>query len=696
MKLLPSILVCGFVIGVFATARAASDRPNIIVILADDMGWSDISCYGSEIPTPNLDALAKNGLRFTQFYNTGRCCPTRASLLTGLYPHQAGVGHMTEEHTGPDGKVLPGYSGRLNDQCVTMAEVLKGAGYFTAMAGKWHVGQNLGVTPTGRGFDRALHAPAGGFYFHDSPRTALFLNGKSVGRNDDPLPKEWYATDLWSDYGLKFIDEARAAKKPFFLYMAENAPHFPLQAPAETIAKWRGKFAAGWDRLREERYKRQVEMGLIDKAWPMSPRAEGVPAWDSLTSEQKDRYEHMMAIYAAVLERMDTAIGRVVAGLKERGELDNTLILFMSDNGGNAESGVPGRLQGANPGDAKSDVFVGECWAGLNNTPFVRYKHFTDEGGISTPLIAHWPKKIGAERVGQLEKQPAHLIDIMATVVDVGGATYPKEVNGKAIKPFEGVSLQPAFNAKSIERKQPIFWEHEGNRAIRDGDWKLVALEDKPWRLYNLKDDRTEQKDLAKDQPDRVAAMEKQWNEWAARANVLPLGGWKAGPAKNAKKAGKGSKRNSFALSAGDHLDNTDAPAVANRGFAISAKFDSNRPNGVLLAQGGVARGYALYLKDGKLTFMVRRSATDVATVATPEAVTGKHQVLARLEPDGRMTLSLDGKEVANSKAEGPLPSMPLDGLDVGADQGGLVGPYGETNEFSGTLEAVTVELTAK
>ena len=261
------------------TAGAAS-KPNIIVILVDDMGFADIGCYGSEIPTPNLDKLAANGLRFTQFYNTARCCPTRASLLTGLYSHQAGVGHMTDD------KGVPGYQGRLNDRCVTIAEVLRGAGYFTIMTGKWHVGQNFGVVPWERGFDRSLNAAAGGFYFPDSPRTELFLNGVNVGRGGGGVPDKWYSTDLWTDFGIKFIDEALAAKKPFFLYLAHNAPHFPLQAPPEDIAKFRGKYMIGWDKLREQRHARQKELGLVDPAWPLSPRPPEVKAWDQLTAQQ--------------------------------------------------------------------------------------------------------------------------------------------------------------------------------------------------------------------------------------------------------------------------------------------------------------------------------------------------------------------------------------------------------------------------
>jgi arylsulfatase len=487
-------------------------KPNIVVILVDDMGFADLGCYGSEIPTPNLDALAANGLRFTQFYNTARCCPTRASLLTGLYPHQAGVGHMTED------KGEPGYQGRLNDRCVTIAEVLRPAGYFTIMSGKWHVGQNFGVAPWNRGFERSLNGAAGGFYYPDSPRTEVFLNGESVGRRGGKLPDEWYSTDLWTDFGIKFIDEALAAKKPFYLHLCHNAPHFPLQAPQDEIAKFRGKYKMGWDKLRLQRHAKQIGMGLMDKAWPLPPRPEQVKAWDALTPEKQEHFDHIMAIYAAVVSHMDAAVGRFVAALKQRGILDNTLIMFMSDNGANAESGPDGKLNGNPPGSAKSDVFEGQSWATLSNTPLRRYKHFNHEGGISTPLIVHWPAQI--KTPGEFRQQPGHLVDIMATCVDIGGAKYPAEFNGKTIQPMEGRSLVPAFANQPIER-EALYWEHEGNAAIRVGDMKLVRLgTNGPWELYDLKVDRTEQHDLAAAKPDLAKELAAKWDAWAERCNV--------------------------------------------------------------------------------------------------------------------------------------------------------------------------------
>jgi arylsulfatase len=508
-------------------SAAAAQRPNIVVILVDDMGFSDLGCYGSEIPTPNLDRLAAGGLRCTQFYNTARCCPTRASLLTGLYSHQTGVGHMTED------KGVPGYRGRLNNRCVTIAEVLKAAGYFTAMSGKWHVGQNHGVVPWQRGFDRSLNAAGGGFYFPDSPRTELYLNGENIGLRGGKVPDQWYSTDLWTDFGIKFIDEALAEKKPFFLYLAHNAPHFPLQAPPEDIARFRGKYQVGWDKLREQRQARQIEMGIVEKKWPLSPLPPEVKPWDSLTAAERDHFDHIMAIYAAVVNHMDASVGRLVAGLRDRGVLENTLILFLSDNGGNAESGPAGRLNGNPPGSAQSNVFCGQSWATLENTPLRRYKHFNHEGGIATPLIMHWPARITAR--GELRHQPGHLIDIMATCVDVTGAKYPAEFNGQPIQPMEGRSLVPTFDNRPIQR-DAIYWEHEGNAAIRVGDWKLVRLgRGGPWELYDLKADRTELHDLAAQKPELTKQLAAQWEAWAERAGVKPYPPAAAKKAVNAK-----------------------------------------------------------------------------------------------------------------------------------------------------------------
>jgi len=519
-------------------------KPNIIVILVDDMGFADIGCYGSEIPTPNLDALAANGVRFTQFYNTARCCPTRAALLTGLYSHQTGVGHMMED------KGVPGYQGHLNDSCVTIAEVLKPAGYFTAMSGKWHVGQHAGVAPWTRGFDRSLNAAAGGFYFPTHPRAELFLNGEKIANDDKRLPHDWYSTDLWTTFGLKFIDEALAEKKPFYLHLCHNAPHFSLQAPAEDIAKFRGKYKAGWGAIRDARYARQKELGIIDKAWDNSPRPEDVKVWADVSAEEQDRFDNIMAVYAAVVNHMDKAVGDLVAGLKQRGVFDNTLILFMSDNGGNAESGPNGKTVG-DPSQGRSDWFCGESWAFVENTPFRRFKHFNHEGGIASPLIAHWPNGVNVNhhgtRTGNFSREapggplchePTHLIDVMSTCVAISGATYPKEFNGHAITPMEGRNLVRLFWGGKLER-DALFWEHEGNAAVRVGDSKLVRFgRNGAWELYDMKKDRTELHDLAATQPEKVKELAAKWETWAGRAHVTPYpGGEGVGKGKGKKKA---------------------------------------------------------------------------------------------------------------------------------------------------------------
>jgi len=524
------IVAFGALVSLISPASAA-EKPNIVVILVDDMGFSDIGPYGSEIPTPHLDALAEQGARFSQFYNTGRCCPTRATLLTGLYSHQAGMGWMTTDQK------QPGYTGHLNDSCVTLAEVLNGAGYLTAMTGKWHVGWKFGVTPKGRGFQRSLNLPAGGVYMgSDSAKCALHLNGEPIEPDDERLPENWYGTDLWTDYGIRFIDEAIAEEKPFFLYLAHVAPHFPLQADAESIARFRGQYMEGWDALSEKRLARQREIGLISADWQPEARPEQIAAWDSLSDEEKDRFDHIMAVYAAVMHRLDQSIGDLVAALKERDQFDNTLILFMSDNGGNAEAGPNGRTVG-DPTQADSNWFCGRSWAHLQNTPFREYKHYNHEGGIATPLIASWPAQI--QNTGEWITEPAHLIDIMATCVDIAGASYPKTFEGREITPMQGQSLLPLLKGSGEFAKRPLYWEHEGNAALRVGDRKLVRKGiNGPWELFDLAADRTEQNDLAEEHPEEVQGMVKQWRTWAQESQVLPRPqkGKKKGAGNQAKK----------------------------------------------------------------------------------------------------------------------------------------------------------------
>ena len=505
---------------ILATAAFAA-RPNIVVIMVDDMGFSDIGPYGSEIPTPNLDKLAAGGVKFSQFYNTGRCCPTRATLLTGLYSHQAGMGWMTTDQK------LDGYRGHLNNRCVTIAEVLGAAGYATIMTGKWHVGFSFGVTPWERGFGRSLNLPAGGLHFSDQTgpkgNAELYLNGKKVDRANPQFNPPWYGSDLWTEQGIKFIDESLAQQKPFFWYLAHIAPHFPCMAPESTIAKYRGKYMQGWDKMRVARYQRQIETGLIDKNWKLEPRPKEIPAWDSLSDEEQNRYDDMMAIYAAMIDEVDKNLGKLMSALRDRKQLDNTLILFLSDNGGNAETGIKGKYQGDHPGDQNSNVFIGRCWAHLNNTPFRKYKHYNHEGGIATPLIAHWPAGIKPRKSNDWITTPTHLIDLMATCVDLGEAKYPAEFRGQPILPMEGQSLKPLLTGEGEFAQRTLYWEHEGNAAMRIGDRKIVrqGLGGK-FELFDLSADRTEQHDLAKKHPAEVQKMVSQWRDWAKRANVIP------------------------------------------------------------------------------------------------------------------------------------------------------------------------------
>ncbi len=521
-------------------ASAEAPRPNILLIMVDDMGFSDLGCYGGEIHTPHVDALAAGGLQFVQFYNTSRCCPTRASLMTGLYPHQAGVGHMN----GDAGPKFPGYRGHLSDRAMTIAEVLGGAGYQTYMVGKWHLTDQ--TNPVKRGFSEFYGLIRGSSnFFREHPNYVRLPAGRP--RREYPAD-DFYSSDAFADYAVDFIEQAHGnAEKPWFLYLAFNAPHFPLQAPEEEVAKYKDRYTKGWDRLREERFARQQEMGLMPDDATLSPRgfipaepyneatgwANKVnPAWDSLPSDRRADLSRRMAVFAGMVDRMDQAVGRVVKELRDTNQFDNTLIFFLSDNGACAEWDPWGFDKRSGPnnvlhredeldqiGTADSYISYGSGWANASNTPWRLYKHYEHEGGIHTPLVVHWPG--GIQDRGARRSQPGHIIDIMATCIDVSGATFPKQHNELETLPPEGQSLVPAFADRPLKREY-IAWEHEGNRAIRVDDWKLVSLKGHPWELYNLKADLLESNDLAADEPQRVEALSAQWNEWAKRCHVLP------------------------------------------------------------------------------------------------------------------------------------------------------------------------------
>ena len=519
-------------------AAAGTPKPNVLVIMVDDMGYSYIRPYGGEIDTPHLDSLAQNGLRFTQFYNSARCCPTRASLLTGLHPHEVGIGHMTGEGAKLPNRP-PAYAGNINDSCVTLAQVAKSAGYATFMTGKWHLsGDDQADWPLQRGFDRYYGCLAGATHFFEPDDSRIMFDGN----RRDPAPKSttgrrFYTTDAFTDHAIRFIEDHKSGASkdsPFLLYLAYTAPHWPLHAHDEELKKYQDKYALGWDKLREQRYQRQLASGLIPKNWKLPPRDPEVPAWDSLDEKSRAESADRMAAYAAMIDRVDQKIGDLLATLKKHNAFDNTLILFLSDNGACAEVSLTGKGDPVKDRAPKTTLTIpsyGKAWANASATPYREYKHFAHEGGSNTNFIAHWPARINSGR--DWFREPAQLIDIMATVVDVTGAGYPKEFQGHRILPLDGVPLTPAFEGKSLGRKAPLFIEHEGNAFVRDGDWKLVGknvstaagLNVKRWELYHITADGTELNNLAGTHPGKVAELSAQWETWARRVGVFPKPG---------------------------------------------------------------------------------------------------------------------------------------------------------------------------
>lgn len=518
----------------------AGSRPNIILILVDDMGYSDIGCFGSEISTPNLDALAAKGMRMSQWYNNPRCCPSRASIMTGLYSHQVGFGMMADDGGHYP---FPQYAGDLSANCVTIPEALKKAGYNTAMSGKWHLAavENGAASkhnwPRQRGFDRYYGTIIGaGSYFN--PNYLVRDNDRiQVGKDED-----FYYTDAIAENAANFVTDMAKEDTPFFLYCAFTAPHWPMQAKEEWIAKYADRYNEGWDKLREERHARQISMGLLREEWKMTPRDPRVPAWED--AKDKAWESRRMAVYAAMIERMDVGVGHLVKALEAKGKADNTLIVFMSDNGGNAEELAPmhppnwkrpnyipyrthddkEEVQAGNrvslmPGPENTYQSIGIPWGNVANTPFHLYKHYTAEGGISSPFIAHWPRHITPEK--KVTEQFGHETDLMATFLEVAGASYPTSVAAGPVPPIVGQSLIPLMAAGKRDRK-PCFWEHEGNKAVRDGKWKLVARFPDEWELYDMEADRTELHDLSSQQPEHTKRMVAMYDDWAKRIGVQP------------------------------------------------------------------------------------------------------------------------------------------------------------------------------
>lgn len=477
-----------------ANVASGAQRPNIVLIMCDDMGFSDIGCYGGEIETPNLDRLAKDGMRFRTFYNNAKCEHTRASLLTGRWWHQVGA------------------SATIHYSAPTFGERMRAAGYRTLMTGKWHAGQ----TPYQRGFDRYYGLTDGCCNFWNPGQAR---NGgpeparKRLRRwaNDDqqwtpftPESKDFYTTDAFTDYAIDYLDQYKDETNPFLLYVAYTAPHYPLHASEQDVAKYRGKYKTiGWDTLRDQRFAKQQKLGVLPTAAKLSPRAEDTSSWDSVPERDRDLWDLKMATYAAMIDRMDRNIGRILQNLETTGKSDNTVIFFLSDNGACADSKDKSTVQGAMPWESTSYLKQGRHWANASNTPYRKYKTTDYEGGTCTPMIAYWP---GTIQPDSRTDHVGHLIDFMPTMLDLAGTEQPAELPGH--------SLLPILKGETVERPWPIYWQFNKAKAIRDRDWKLVKFGEGDWELYNLQQDPTELNDLARIDRDRVNRMSGQWQAW--------------------------------------------------------------------------------------------------------------------------------------------------------------------------------------
>ncbi len=499
------LILIAFIFGLSTASIAKNNsRPNIIVILADDLGYSDLGCMGAEIETPKLDGLARGGILFTKFYNTSRCCPSRASLLTGQYQWDAGIGHM--DHAIGN---YPEYQGYLNSSSVTIAELLRDNGYRTFMSGKWHVGSNREHWPDKRGFDQFYGTPpGGGIYFYPSPfyKRDVFKNGQQVFPDSN-----WYSTDAFTNAAIEFIHQTENQDTPFFIYLAYIAPHFPLQAKKQDIDKYRETYKCGYEEIRKKRFERQKQLGIVSKDYPASN-----PVYDDWNKiENREEEVLKMATYAAMVDCMDQNIGRLMQSLKETGLYENTLILFLSDNG--ACPANFNKTPEVEIGTRNSNAAYG-IWYNVSNTPLRYGKRKQYEGGIATPLIVHWPE--GIKNGGLINHEPAHINDIMPTCLDVANVEYPQSYNTNVLDELDGSSILPIINGKKQNKKRLFYWEHEGNKAIMQNDWKLVKLHKKEWKLYNLASDPFETNNLITQFSEKARFLEEKYNQWAIEHGV--------------------------------------------------------------------------------------------------------------------------------------------------------------------------------
>lgn len=672
----------------------AEERPNVLLILADDLGFSDLSCYGGEIATPNLDRLATSGARFSSFYTSARCCPSRASLMTGLHPHQTGIGSFTQSKQ-PPGKGLA-YTGHLHPTCATLAEMLGDSGYSTWMVGKWHMAE---PGPIERGFQNYFGYK--NLYAHSEDQWDA---GNYVRLPNGTVPElkgdgDFYATDVFTDYAIEFLQQAGEKKEqPWFLYLAHSSPHFPVQAPKESIDKHMATYLRGWDVLRAERFDRQKKLGLVSTEAKLPPLSQvpvdrddiangysGVPnpEWETLPEERRMDLARRMATYAAMVEHVDSGVGRIIVQLEKSGELDNTLIAFLSDNGACYEWGPFGFDEGSRQGLTKlhtgaeldkmgqvgTHSSYGSGWANLCNTPMNMYKHFCHEGGIASTMFMHWPK--GIEKKSAWIQTPSHLMDIVPTVLEATGATYPKERNETEITPVEGISLLPAIAGKDMSERSLAF-EHQSARGLRKGDWKLVWGKRQPeeisWELYNLADDRSEQNNIILENSGKAKELIAEWETWAKRVGAEPY----------------------FIPEPGFEVD---SPKIANREITIHATVKSPNPQGVVLAQGGREQGYALHFVNGVPTLDVRVNGK-VTRLSAKDSVNGKIELKATITA-ADLTLTVNDSTSFTCKSPGLIPIQPKDDLSIGEDSLTAAGDYPDGNPFKGKVLSHTITTNA-
>lgn len=679
-----------FLVLLFVLPLQASKRPNVLLILADDLGFSDLSCYGGEIPTPNLDRLANNGAKFSSFYTSARCCPSRASLITGIHPHQAGIGSFTHSRQ-PPGKGLA-YKGALLPTCATLAEMLFDVGYSTWMVGKWHMAQ---PGPIGRGFQNYYGYKNFLAHSEDQWDPSKYVRLPESVKPELPILDDFYVTDIFTDYALEFLKQARAKKdQPWFLYLAHSSPHFPIQAPRESINRHIETYRKGWDILRRERFERQKKLGLVRPDAKL-PRLSQVPvdrddiangfsgkpnpAWDSLPADRREDLARRMATFAAMVEHVDHGIGRLLADLEKSGELDNTIIAFLSDNGACYEWGPFGfdgrsRLgkttlhsgeELAGMGQPGTHSSYGSGWANLGNTPLNMYKHFCHEGGIASPLILHWPK--GIVKNDGYVTTPSHLMDIVPTILEVTGTEYPNQRDGHKITPVEGTSLLPAIEDSTAIPNRVLAFEHQEARGLRKGNWKLVWGKRQPdeitWELYNLIEDRSEQTNVAQNYATIKDQLVDDWNSWAKRVHAAPH--IVPEPGFNTK------------------APNLKSPKIANRPLTISANVEGQDLHGVVLSHGGTEHGYALHFIKGTPALDVRVNGK-ITRLSAANKSTGKIELKATIGVD-KLTLTVVGKTF-KKKSPGLIPVQPRDNFSVGRDDRSPAGNYEAPNPFNGKI----------